>query len=874
MKLHKLRGTGGYTTFGCMWDKGKVNTDSGYSILSEEGKKVACQSRITAYWPDGSVKWSSHTADSELLGNEFTIENSEIAQEESGITVDENEAAYTIDNGFFRIYTEKKGRYLFESVTSVSDGTALALNAAPELILTEPIEVDGEEAYVNHQFTGSIAKAEIEEKGALRCIVRFTGTHVNKNGLQRLSFIIRMAVYKNSPELTFTHTFLYDGDENKDFLKGIGVVFERPMEGALYNRHVKFAGDYGTFHESVITMQSWRPGTPVNLAKDQMAGVCLNPSGDEKTAVESMLKAMPYWNEYDICQDSVSHFGIRKKQKGEAFSYIEGLHGNRAKGGFSVGSENGYVEVGMKDFFEKYPSGYNVKGLIDSKAEIHIWLWSPTARPMDFRHYADRGYNQVCYEGYDYKGADPYGIACTNEFSIKFGDAVIPSDEELLAFSENVNNPTLYVMEPKEYHRLHAFGHWSLISENTDTEKWLEKQLENAFEFYKNEVETRSWYGMFNYGDFMHTYDFTRHTWRYDVGGYAWDNTELVPTLWLWFYFLRTGREDVFRLAEKLTRHASEVDVYHIGKYKGMGSRHNVSHWGCPCKEARIAMAHHHRVYYYLTGDRRLEDIFDELKDNEVTFLNRDPLGDFYNKDEMVYPSHARSGPDWSSLCSNWLTQWERTNDTTYRKKIEIGSEDIKNAPLKLISGHDFEFDPDSLHLRYIGEKETGGQHLQICMGAPTIWLEMAELMGDEEWNDMLASLGDIYFRPYKEQREMTNGLIGKRQFTYPMFAGGLGAYASFRKKDESIGKNVWKVMLSALLDLNNEDGFAAITLENTANHRELSEIPWISTNYSAQYCLNTIIALEFIRELLPENLGEAAEMIGEKDVNENFRKA
>jgi hypothetical protein len=30
-----------------------------------------------------------------------------------------------------------------------------------------------------------------------------------------------------------------------------------------------------------------------------------------------------------------------------------------------------------------------------------------------------------------------------------------------------------------------------------------------------------------DYGDFMHTYDPDRHTWRYDVGGYAWDNSEL-----------------------------------------------------------------------------------------------------------------------------------------------------------------------------------------------------------------------------------------------------------------------------------------------------------------------------------------------------------
>jgi hypothetical protein len=67
---------------------------------------------------------------------------------------------------------------------------------------------------------------------------------------------------------------------------------------------------------------------------------------------------------------------------------------------------------------------------------------------------------------------------------------------------------------------------------------------------------------------------------------------------------VEAGREDVFTLAEKLSRHASEVDVYHFGKYKGLGSRHNVRHWGCPCKEARIAMAAHHRFLYYLTGKR------------------------------------------------------------------------------------------------------------------------------------------------------------------------------------------------------------------------------------------------------------------------------
>ena len=67
--------------------------------------------------------------------------------------------------------------------------------------------------------------------------------------------------------------------------------------------------------------------------------------------------------------------------------------------------------------------------------------------------------------------------------------------------------------------------------------------------------------GFWDYGDVMHSYDNERHVWRYDLGGMAWDNTELGTDMWLWYSFLRTGRADVFRMAEAMTRHTSEVDT-------------------------------------------------------------------------------------------------------------------------------------------------------------------------------------------------------------------------------------------------------------------------------------------------------------------------
>ena len=107
----------------------------------------------------------------------------------------------------------------------------------------------------------------------------------------------------------------------------------------------------------------------------------------------------------------------------------------------------------------------------------------------------------------------------------------------------------------------------------------------------------------------MHTYDADRHVWRYDVGGYAWDNSELSTDIWLWLYFLRSGRADVFRFAEAMTRHTGEVDVHHLGRFAPLGSRHNVMHWGCSAKQLRISTALNRRYYYYLTADERVGDL-------------------------------------------------------------------------------------------------------------------------------------------------------------------------------------------------------------------------------------------------------------------------
>ena len=174
-------------------------------------------------------------------------------------------------------------------------------------------------------------------------------------------------------------------------------------------------------------------------------------------------------------------------------------------------------------------------------------------------------------------------------------------------------NPQSWCQRPRTSFDSGVFGHsFSLPSETPAEHAQLEKQLDWMFDFYRGQQDQRGWYGFWNYGDVMHTYDFDRHEWRYDVGGFAWDNSELATDLWLWMYFLRTGRADTFRFAEAMTRHTGEVDVHHLGRFAPLGSRHNVMHWGCSAKQLRISTALNRRYYYYLTGDERVGDLMRE----------------------------------------------------------------------------------------------------------------------------------------------------------------------------------------------------------------------------------------------------------------------
>jgi hypothetical protein len=287
----------------------------------------------------------------------------------------------------------------------------------------------------------------------------------------------------------------------------------------------------------------------------------------------------------------------------------------------------------------------------------------------------------------------------------------------------------------------------------------------------------------------MHGYDPARHEWKYDVGGFAWDNTELGSISWLWYSFLRTARPDVWRMAEAMTRHTSEVDVYHLGPFAGLGSRHNVSHWGCGAKEARISQAAFNRFYYYLTTDERTGDLMREQTDADTLLYHLDPmrLAEPRSKYPCNAPARLRIGPDWLAYAGNWMTEWERFGTEKYRDKIVKGLQSIAALPDGIFTGNLAKgYDPATGEITYDGDPAVRStNHLMTIMGGFEVMNELF-MMLDSRDSKFPACWLD-FARRYKQMAlEIRNSEFPVRR---------LESYAAWMDRDPKRTASVWDAL-------------------------------------------------------------------------------
>jgi hypothetical protein len=452
---------------------------------------------------------------------------------------------------------------------------------------------------------------------------------------------------------------------------------------------------------------------------------------------------------------------------------------------------------------------------------------------MDLRHYDTRAHDlDSSYEDVQPGFSTPHGIARTSEMTL-FPSASVPSKADTARQAKLAQAPPLLVAPPEHLVTAKVFGIWGLPDRGTAQKQQLEDQMDACFAHYHREVDQRHWYGFWNFGDVMHQHDGARHEWRYDIGGFAWDNTELGTDIWLWYHFLRTGRADAFRMAEAMTRHTSEVDTYHLGRFAMLGSRHNVRHWGCGAKEARISQAAYRRFYYYLTTDERTGDIMREVVNADNTAIDLDPMRLARPRTPgFSYPARVRGGPDWLAFVGNWMTEWERTGDTKWRDKIVAGMDSVAAMPFGFLTGPEqvYGYDPKTGKL-YALEEQVGTYNLATIMGGGEVVFELNDLIDHAGWKKAWNQYCRLHTaRRDVVERDKTTGAEGADgAYARP---GRLSAYLYRETKNEAFARKAWSGVRIPRIAVQHLEGPEVVSPIDDAG---------ISTNSVAQGCLEAI---------------------------------
>ncbi len=843
-------------SWGVPFSQGKIDRKQNFKLTTSNGKELDIQQWPLAFWPDGSVKWMGFA--STVSGSDkYKLTPIADTKLKTKFKISENNKQITIDNGKIVCIFNKSGENLIEQLNSNKKN--IGKNGKLHLSL----ERKHKKSIVYEHFTGKVEHLEIEQTGSVRTVVKISGKHYSlKTNKPLLPFVLRMYIFSDSEEIKIVHSFTFNGDQNKDFIKSLGISFEVPFREQSYNRHVRFSGENnGLWSEPVkpiVTRYPFILNGDRTISHQQMAGKKIPEVTADEQEAYSHIQKLAEWNDYKLVQTQANGFTISKRTNSES-SWLYANAGNRSNGFAYVGDISGGIALSVKNFWQSYPASLEITNARSEEARIYAWLWSPDAQAMDLRHYdvVDHGL-LTTYEDIQEGLSTPYGISKTSELSLFVCDT-LPSKTATAEMAQKGSETQLLICEPSYYHQAQAFAGWSprkqTLSEMNPTENWIETQLQNSINFYNRSVEEHQWYGFWNYGDFMHTYDEYRHGWRYDIGGYAWDNTELAPNLWLWLSFIRSGDPTAYKLAEAMTRHTSEVDVYHLGEMKGLGSRHNVSHWGCGAKEARIGQAWWKRPYYYLTTDERTGDLMDESIEAEQAVVKLDPLRIAQPKEQYPYdaPSRMRWGPDWVALAGNWLTALERTEHKKWEMKIKAGLESLNALPNKLYSGPlGLGYDPHSGKFSLSGNQDiTHRNHLATLMGGFEFLEEMFIHLDLPEFKSTYTDYAKYYNMTADDpQREDDKKDWGNTPFKIPR----LTAFAGQNLSDSTLMKRAWKEFLS---DNNRRSGgqndfYNSILIDGPEFIRPIHEASRIGTNFAAQWGLNAIYFLQFSDQLSP----------------------
>ena len=238
--------------------------------------------------------------------------------------------------------------------------------------------------------------------------------------------------------MRMVHTIFFDGDQEKDFIRGLGVSYTVPFAEEVQNRHVRFASEDGGLWAEPIQPLIGRDGatrivTSPNGSGDvyptQLLGQRVPNLSEVNAQGQRILRALASWSDFKLTQLSPDGYTLVKRTNPQS-TWLDSAAGKRAAGYAFVGDVSGGLGVSIKNFWQSYPAELEIRNATSPAAQFNAWLWSPDAVAMDMRHYDTRAHGlEESYEDVQAGLSTPYGVARTSELTLFVSDGVLTKAE-------------------------------------------------------------------------------------------------------------------------------------------------------------------------------------------------------------------------------------------------------------------------------------------------------------------------------------------------------------------------------------------------------------------------------------------------------------
>src|ERR1017187_6043920 len=296
-------------SWGVPWPRGAYQKDHSFTLTGNDGKSLPLQSWPLAFWPDGSLKWSGFASVVDAgAASPFRLAsgNAPSLPGAPAVKVREAAASIDVDTGKLQCRIPRAGENFLDSMAV--DGRIVARRGRLLCTLEDRSAAD---VIRLQDFTSVVQKATVEQTGPVRAVVRIEGTHkADKGAPEWLPFTIRLYFYAGDAAVRMVHSIVFDGDQEKDFIRGLGVAFAVPMREQIHNRHVRFSGeDSGLWAEPIEPATGARRLSMAagdDLYAAQLAGQRIPHKEQFNAQGQPLLHNFPVRGSYKLVQPSYS----------------------------------------------------------------------------------------------------------------------------------------------------------------------------------------------------------------------------------------------------------------------------------------------------------------------------------------------------------------------------------------------------------------------------------------------------------------------------------------------------------------------------------------------------------------------------------------